>query len=70
MKKILYFINYDPIEDCYYLRKSRSYSINEWNYYELNGNLYSKKNKMVFDTEEEAKKELKRINKILKYMEV
>lgn len=66
MKNEKYFLNYDPKEDCYYLEKTSKYEINDWGYYVINNRLYSKKNKMVFDTLEEAEKELKKVNKIIK----
>ena len=66
MKNEKYFLNYDPKEDCYYLKKTSKYEINDWGYYVVNNKLYSKKNKMVFDTLEEAEKELKKVNKIIK----
>ena len=69
MKKALYFINYDSLNDCYYIKKTSNYYINDFNYYVVNNCLYSKKNNMIFETEAEAKKELKKVNKILKYME-
>lgn len=58
-KPFKYFINYNPKQDSYHIKKSNSYSINDWGYYSLNGALYSPKADIVFDSLEEAKNSLK-----------
>lgn len=62
-KPAKYFVNYDPVKDSYYIRKSCYYSKNSWNYYQMGGKLYSPKANLVFDTLKEAQESLKTARK-------
>lgn len=60
-----YFINFDARQDKYFIKSTCYWSINDFGYYNIQGSLYSPKSNMIFDSIDDARKELKKVNKLI-----
>lgn len=65
-----YFINFDARQDKYFIRSSCYWSINDFGYYNMQGRLYSPKNNMIFDSIDDAIKELEKVSKLIEEVDL